>query len=91
MTFEESAQRVGEQLCELYNQQNLPAVDGLFATVDEALARHVHNQVSRRTFWVEVEKGFYAAGPLFIKQANSSLHALMKLIEARLSDRQSVR
>jgi hypothetical protein len=83
----EYAQEIGTKLREAYNGRDQAAVDGLFELADATLVRSAIDEHRRQIFWSEVKKVFFAGRLLIEKQANSSLHALMRSIEAAIAER----
>jgi hypothetical protein len=87
MTPTEYAREMGTKLRGAYNGRDPAAVDSLFELADATLVRSALDGHQRQIFWSEVRKAFFAGRLLIEKQANSSLHALMRNIEAAIAER----
>ncbi len=87
MTLNEYAKQVGFSLCKAYNTRDRVTINDLIQVADDTLVRSNIEPQLRLTFWAEVRSQFFVAGPVLERQANSSLHALMQLIETALANR----
>jgi hypothetical protein len=89
MTLTEYAQEVGAELRVAYNAKDREAVQSLIQSADATLIRSDIAEQQKRFFWSEVQRIFLGGRIIVEKQANSSLHALMRDIEAALAARQT--
>lgn len=83
------AKRVGAELRRNYNNRDDDAVSLLLKRADQAVKQSGASKSDRQKFWRDVEESFNAGPLAFEKQANSSLHALMKIIEAAIEEGKS--
>lgn len=87
MTVDEFAIKVAEELRAAYNSKNSAGVTSAIDDADRSLDTNKISEAGRARFWELVRQRFRTGQLLFEKQENSSLHALMRSIEAAIAAR----
>jgi hypothetical protein len=88
MTYDEYASEVGKGLLEAHNNKNRVEIDRIFLEADKRLTASSSTEDRKRKFWASARQEFSRGRFRVEEQANSSLHALMQLIQTNLNARQ---
>ena len=87
MTFSEYADRIGKSLVTAHNNKDKAEAERIFTEADNRLEASKATAGQKKKFWSDVRAAFFSGRFLVEEQANSSLHALMRLIQANLAAR----
>lgn len=87
MTYDEYAANVGKRLLRAHNEKRRTDTLEIFKEADNRLRVGCASVDKKRVFWRKARESFNS-GPFRLEdQANSSLHALMQLIQNNLTIR----